>query len=135
MKVLVDTVVWSQAFRRSSPNPSITKRLSRLIEEYRAIIIGPIRQELLSGYSNPNQFQKLNSKLNYFPNEPILDEDYVRAAEFNNICRKKGIQGSHTDFLICSVAERIKAEIYTMDKDFTYYREHLPVKLFTTSNS
>lgn len=130
MKVLVDTVIWSQALRRTSPNIEITNKLSRLIQEYRALIIGPIRQELLSGYSNLAHFNKLKEKLRYFPNEIILDEDYIKAAEFNNTCRKNGIQGSHTDYLICSVANRLEAQIFTMDKGFKLYKKHLPISLF-----
>jgi hypothetical protein len=42
--------------------------------------------------------------LSHFENEPILDDDYVQAAQFHNIFRRAGIQGSHPDFLICSCA-------------------------------
>ena len=65
------------------------------------LIIGPIRQELLSGYSNQAKFEKLNRQLKFFQNSPIYDEDYIQTAEFSNTCRSKGVQGSHIDFLIC----------------------------------
>ena len=130
MKVLIDTVIWSQALRKTVPQAELAQSLSSLIADYRAVIIGPIRQELLSGYSNLDQFKKLKEKLHYFPNEPILDEDYLKAAEFNNTCRKKGIQGSHIDFLICAVSIRIKSKIWTIDKDFHLYAKHLPINLY-----
>ena len=97
------------------------------------MVLGPIRQEVLSGYSQPARFARLRDKLSFFPNEPILDQDYVRAAEFHNRCRKQGIQGSHTDFLICACAVRLGASIYTKDQDFLKFRKILPIMLFQDS--
>ena len=71
MKVLVDTPIWSLAFRRKKTNQSSEKlklkeELIELIRELRAIIIGPIRQELLSGISNKEQYLSLKDKLAAF---------------------------------------------------------------------
>ena len=33
--------------------------------------------------------------IEYFENALIIDDDYIQAAEFYNICRKNGVQGSH----------------------------------------
>ncbi|KAI9131133.1 PIN domain-containing protein [Acaryochloris sp. CCMEE 5410] len=132
--ILVDTCVWSIALRGSSAaETSIVKQLTRLIDENQVKIIGAIRQELLSGYTDKSRYEKLRQKLKYFPNEPLVDSDYEAAAEYSNFCRSKGIQGSHTDFLICAGAIRAKFEIFTTDKDFSHYAKHLPIKLFKTS--
>ena len=129
--VLVDTCIWSLALRGKTPrNQKVAEKLTALIKENRAKIIGVIRQEILSGYSDFNRYEKLRNHLRYFPNEQIVDSDYEIAAEYSNICRKKGIQGSHTDFLICAVAIRLNMEIYTNDKDFTFYSEHIPIVLY-----
>lgn len=131
--VIVDTCVWSLALRDNSiVEPSIVRQLSLLINDNRVKIIGAIRQELLSGYTNKGSYEKLRQKLRYFPNELVLDADYEAAAEYSNFCRSKGIQGSHTDFLICAVAIRAEFRIYTTDKDFDYFARHLPVTLFKT---
>ncbi|MDQ7017253.1 MAG: hypothetical protein Q9N68_12845 [Gammaproteobacteria bacterium] len=50
-------------------------------------------------------------------------------AEYSNLCRSKGVQGSHTDFLICAVAMRKKFKIYTVDEDFRHYAKHMPLML------
>ena len=129
--VLVDTCIWSLALRGSSAcEIFIAEQLSQLIDENRVKIIGAIKQELLSGYTDKKSYEKLRQKLKYFPNEPVLDSDYEAAAEYSNLCRSKGIQGSHTDFLICAVAIRAEFKIYTNDKDFNHYAKHLPVKFF-----
>ncbi len=128
--VLVDTCIWSLALRGKSPRDiSVSEELTRLIYTEKAKIIGPIRQEILSGYSDIKQCKKLKDKLMYFPNELILDDDYLSAASFSNLCRQKGIQGSHIDFLICAVADRLKMSIFTCDKDFEYFSQVIPVTL------
>ena len=96
-------------------------------------IIGSIRQELLSGYSQKSRYDKIRQKLSYFPNEPILDIDYECAAEYSNICRTNGVQGSHIDFLICAIAARTKFKIFTTDKDFKHYSKYLPILLLEKS--
>ena len=128
--VLVDTCVWSLALRSHSPKETaIANRLTQLIDDNQVRIIGPIRQELLSGYTDKSSFDRLRQKLIYFPNEPIFDADYESAAEYSNICRSNGIQGSHTDFLICTISIRAKFQIFTTDKDFQRYIKYLPISL------
>jgi hypothetical protein len=130
MMVLVDTSVWSLALRRQNvPSDPYVQELNDLITEFRAQIIGPVRQEILSGIRVPVQFEKLRDHLRAFPDLELLTEDYERAAEFLNMCRSKGIQGSNTDFLISAVADRYNIPILTTDKDFALYQQHLPVKL------
>jgi predicted nucleic acid-binding protein len=132
VKVIVDTTVWSHAFRRRAGDTTLeVVELTRLIQKFRATLIGPIRQELLSGIAELPQFKKLRDLMGAFVNEPVLDEDYERAAEFLNICRKKGIQGSNTDFLICAVAARRQMPIFTLDQDFALFAKRLRVKLHT----
>jgi len=129
--VIVDTCIWSLALRRSTTQDEfISQELTTLIYAERAKIIGPIRQEILSGYSNFEQYNKLKDKLDYFPNQTLIDDDFISAAEFSNTCRTKGIQGSHIDFLICAVAYRLKMNIFTCDKDFGFYSQYLPIELY-----
>ena len=131
MKVLVDTPVWSYALRKQNADyQHLVSLLENLIKDQRALIIGPIRQEILSGYSDLRKFKILREKLSFFENTPIEDTDYEKAAELCNYCRKKGIQGSHTDFLICAVANRISAYVLTTDKDFFHFQKAVPLKIY-----
>ena len=130
MKVLVDTPIWSYALRTRQTEYSYEiDQLESLIKDQRALIIGPIRQEILSGYSDFKKFEELKEKLSYFENSLIQDSDYESAAEMCNQCRKKGIQGSHIDFLICAVALQNNFLVFTDDKDFDLYSKILAVKL------
>jgi hypothetical protein len=50
MKVIVDTSLWSIALRKNeNTEKDIIKELKELINEPIIVMIGPIRQELLSG--------------------------------------------------------------------------------------
>lgn len=131
MKALVDTCIWSSVLRRSRiANKENEKRLVELILNNDALIIGPIRQEILSGYSDRKKFKELKDRLDAFPNLEIIDTDYVTAAEFSNECRKNGIQGGQVDFLICAVANRNKIPIFTCDNDFKQYSKIIEIKLY-----
>ncbi len=131
MKVLVNTPIWSYALRsQNKAYQAEIDALVSLIRDQRALLIGSIRQEILSGYSDLQKFETIKEKLSYFENTPILDSDYELAAAFSNQCRKKGIQGSHTDFLICAVAHREKVPIFTADQDFHHYRKVIPIELY-----
>ena len=130
MKVLADTSVWSLALRRRSRAAgALVDELRALVEEGRVAIIGPIRQELLSGIRDGVTFARLRDHLRAFEDEPLEAADFERAAEHFNTCRARGIQGSNTDFLICAAAERRRLPILTTDADFTRYARVLPISL------
>ncbi len=93
-------------------------------------MIGPVRQELLSGISDPVAFRHLKSSFAAFEDLPLRSDHYEKAAEFANICRKKGVQGSSIDFLICAVSALEQWPVFTTDKDFITYQKFLPIRLF-----
>ena len=129
MKALVDTCVWSQVLRHKSPNTELTKKLKDLIKDGRVSIIGPIRQELLSGITNAKQFNQLKDVLSSFEDIPLKAGHFEKAAEFSNICRSKGVQGSTIDFLICAVAYMENFIVFTTDNDFENYKKYLAIQL------
>ena len=72
-----------------------------------------VDQEVLSGIKAQTQFERLRQILGAFPGLPIERSDYERTALFFTACRRRGIQGSNTDFLICAVAHRYSLPIFT----------------------
>ena len=136
MKVLIDTSVWSQALRRQSSESLSTAQervvnvLKELIHDSRIAMLGPVRQELLSGVKTPKQFETLQQILSVFSDEPLRSQDYEQAAKNFNQCRQGGVQGSNTDFLICAVSMSRGWPIYSLNKDFLQYQKHLALKLY-----
>jgi len=137
MVVIVDTPVWSLVLRRrpgdlSASEQSLAKALTELIREGRVEILGPIRQELLSGIREEAQFERIRRYLRAF-REPLLEvADYEEAARMSNQCRTRGISGSTVDFLICAAAHRHNRAIFTTDQDFQRYASVLPLHLYRT---
>lgn len=122
--VIVDTCVWSLAFRKKTlaeDESRLVNFLASLIKNGRVVMLGPIRQEILSGISDRDKFLILKDGLESFFDFEIATKDYERAAELCNLCRSQGIQGSCVDFLICSVAKSNGFPILTLDKDFQSY--------------
>ena len=134
MNVLVDTSVWSLAFRRkpedlNTGEQSLVQELRQLIQEDRAYLLGLVRQEVLSGIKSRQQFEKLRLVLRPFPDEPLTIEDYERAADASNRCRAKGIAMSAANALLCAIALHNDLVIFTTDPDFKHYSRVLPIKL------
>lgn len=130
MKAIVDTCVWSLAFRRRIMLPSAElDSLLSLLQNDDAAMIGAVRQELLTGIRQKDQFDRLKAALDAFDDLPLVSEDYVLAASMDNVCRSHGVQGSGIDFLICAVAHRHKLAIFTTDPDFKHYSKWVSIRL------
>jgi hypothetical protein len=76
MMVLVDTFIWSLALRRKQADLSrgeqdLKTALQELVQDGRAQIVGPVRQELLSGIRAEETFRKMRDALRTF-DEPQL---------------------------------------------------------------
>jgi predicted nucleic acid-binding protein len=121
MKALVDTCVWSLMLRRRNPdqiNPAerrIVSELKEAIQERRAAIIGPVRQEILSGIRDGAVFAFTAGLLEPFRDVEILPGDFVEAARLFNLCRNHGVQSGPVDILLCAVAARNHYAILTID--------------------
>jgi predicted nucleic acid-binding protein len=132
--VLVDTSVWSLSFRRKAANlnpteESIVRELTELIKEGRARLIGPIRQELLSGIRTAQQYGNLLNELRTFPDEVVHTSDYESAAKISNIFISKGLAASGVDALICAVAIDRNFSIFTTDPDFLNFTKAVSIRL------
>ena len=131
MKVLVDTDVWSEAFRKKASEPSdYVRTLIRLIEENRVQMMGIIRMEVLFGIRNDKVFENIFTKLKPFPDRELTSDIFVMAAQFMNLCRSKGIQGSNNDFIICACSVLWKMPILSKDNDYKHYMNYIPIELF-----
>jgi predicted nucleic acid-binding protein len=131
MRVLPDTPIWSAAFRRGEAVAgSYRDEMLKLVNQGIVEIIGPIRQEILSGIRDSEKFATVRDRLRTFPDLEIATNDYEEAAACYNRCRSTGIQGSFTDFVICAVAIRHELAIFTDDKDFLGYKKVLPIRLY-----
>ena len=131
-RILVDTSVWSLALRKKEKTDQemrVINQLSKIINNLDMVIIGPIRQEILSGITDKKKYEELREKISIFEDFQLHTYDYELAAELFNECRKHGIQGSHIDYLICAVAINNDMSILTLDNDFQLYKKHMKLKI------
>jgi predicted nucleic acid-binding protein len=129
VNVLVDTSVWSLVLRRRNPDHGpVERELSELIREGRVVMIGAVRQELLSGVRTEAQLRKLRDKLRAFGDLQLDAIDYETAASCANRCRARGAQGGAIDFLLCGVSVRRSLALFSTDKDFDRFATILALK-------
>ncbi len=122
MKILVDTCVWSLLLRRkpgtalSAEEQQMVTSLREAIQDGRVAIIGPIRQEILSGIKHLAQFDKLRAALGRFPDVPLTKSHFEEAARLFNFCQSRGVASGSTDILICAVAASEEFDLLTSDQ-------------------
>jgi predicted nucleic acid-binding protein len=136
---LVDSPAWSLALRRRQQAPrtdrerAIVDEINTLIQRQSAILIGAVRQELLSGLREPAQYDRLVIELRKQRDEACVVVDYEVAADFSNQCRRRGVQASLTDALVAAVAFRLEEDILSTDPDFEHLADILPIRLHALS--
>ncbi len=122
-QVLVDTNIWSTFFRRNKQeDQKLRSNLEMLMQENRISMIGPVRQEILTGIKDYSKFLLLKEYLQAFEDEPITTEAYEYGAQIANECTKNGIAISSVDAIIVSMIVMHRFEIYTNDQDFMRYK-------------
>lgn len=131
--ILVDTSVWSLAFRRRSKEaqePAAVGVLRGLIEaDHEVCLPGIVLQEMLSGIREIAQVQLLQTILAGFPLILATGKTHVEAARIANACRRQGVTSATVDCLIAALAIEHDAQLLTTDKDFVHMAQHCPLRL------
>lgn len=133
MSYLVDTSVWSLAFRRDAPavSPEVVE-LKRALETGDTIFVtGLVLQELLQGFNKPKAYDQI---VEYFGALPFITperEDYIEAANLGNGCRKKGIQVGTIDALLAQLCISRNIELLTTYKDFSQIAKVCPLQIWS----
>lgn len=130
--IACDTSVMSLALRRRRQNlDPVEKRIVLAVRELitvgELLLLEPVLQELLSGISRESDFDRLRTHLQHLAVATINTEDFEHAASCFNRCAEQGVAGSANDMLICAIAMRCDAPIFTTDRDFERYAQVLPI--------
>ena len=135
MTLLVDTSVWSLAFRRDSPDSSAEVSALRHALEGGDIVVttGLILQELLQGFSRPRASKDIVDRFSALPFISPDRQDHIDAAELRNKCRRSGVQASTIDALLAQLCVRHGLTLLTTDKDFAHIALHCPLVLWKPS--
>jgi hypothetical protein len=120
--MLVDTSVWSLAFRRDAP-PDLGEigALRLALERGDSIVCtGLVLQEVLQGYSGAKARVRLLDKFGALPMINPDRVDHVEAAELRNHCRRHGVQLGTIDALIAQLCIRYDLTLLSTDGDFKH---------------
>lgn len=132
MILLVDTSVWSLAFRRDAPvkSPAI-EFLRTFIESDGSIVTtGLILQELLQGFSGPKQRRQIIERFAALPHLIPDRNDHIEAATLRNRCRRSGVQLGTIDALLAQLCIRYNTTLLSTDNDFLYASKHIPLSVW-----
>jgi predicted nucleic acid-binding protein len=132
LSLLVDTSVWSLAFRRDAPSPAPEVReLVRAIEADETLLAtGLILQELLQGFSGPRARDRILDRFTALPLLVPDRNDHIGAAELRNRCRRSGLQIGTIDALLAQLCIRHDLTMLTTDGDFRHIAKHGALKIW-----
>jgi predicted nucleic acid-binding protein len=130
MSLLVDTSVWSLAFRRDAPKdgPEVEALRVALEQGESIMCTGLVLQELLQGFAGAKSRDRL---LQHFSALPFISPDrtdHIEAAELRNHCRRKGVQLGTIDALIAQLSIRHELILLSTDADFRHAARYCPLR-------
>lgn len=132
MTLLVDTSVWSLAFRRDvhSAAPQVSALRDALDGDEVVVTTGLVLQELLQGFAGPRARKDL---IDRFAALPLLSpdrQDHIDAAALRNRCRRAGVQLGTIDALLAQLCIRHELTLLTTDNDFVHAAKHCALKVW-----
>lgn len=135
MTLLVDTSVWSLAFRRDTESsaPQVKALRAALSGGEAIVTTGLILQELLQGFSGPRARKDIVQRFAALPLIVPDRPDYIDAADLRNLCRRTGVQIGTIDALLAQLCIRHGLELLTTDNDFKLVSEHSPLRVWAPS--
>lgn len=129
MTLLVDTSVWSLAFRRDADSAVPQVEVLRAALDGGEVIVttGLILQELLQGFAGPRSRSELLQRFTALPLLAPDRQDYIDAAGLRNLCRRAGVQLGTIDALLAQLCVRHDLMLLTTDSDFVLAARHCPL--------
>jgi predicted nucleic acid-binding protein len=133
--LLVDTSVWSLAFRRdiNSDAPAVDVLRTALAGGDSIVTTGLILQELLQGFAGPRDRKQIVERFAALPLLIPDRRDYIDAAEFRNLCRRSGVQIGTIDALLAQLCIRHDLTLLTTDGDFTLAAKHSALRIWNAA--
>jgi predicted nucleic acid-binding protein len=130
--LLVDTSVWSLAFRRdvNSATPQVELLRAALDGGEGIVTTGLILQELLQGFAGPRAHKQLVQRFAALPLLVPDRQDYIDAAGLRNLCRRAGVQLGTIDALLAQLSIRHDLTLLTTDGDFALAAKHCALRVW-----
>ena len=136
MTMLVDTSVWSLAFRRDAPasGPEVLTLRAAIDGGDAIVTTGLVLQELLQGFAGPRARRDIVQRFTALPLLVPDRQDYIDAADTRNVCRRAGVQIGTIDALLGQLCIRHELTLLTADADFTLAARHCPLHVWSPAH-
>lgn len=133
MSLLVDTSVWSLAFRRDNETGlAEVKALQHALEGADQVFTtGLVLQELLQGFAQPKARSQLIERFAALGFLQPDREDHIEAAEVRNSCRRHGVQIGTIDAVLIQLCRRHDLVLLSSDNDFRSAAKHMKFRLWS----
>ncbi|MBI3399531.1 MAG: PIN domain-containing protein [Deltaproteobacteria bacterium] len=125
-KILVDTSVWIEFFRKKEPYYKI---VGNWIDEDRICCIGLVLAELLQGVKTEKELSVIKDFLYVFEYLNESKELWEKAGELSFHLSKKGIRAGLSDCYIAAASRENEVGIITLDKHFGLIQKVIEIKL------
>lgn len=126
-KVLIDTSVWIEFFRKNEPRHDV---VLKLMEEGRICCTGIVIAELLEGAKSEKEVSVLRDFFHVFEFLTESPEIWREAGQLSFHLRRQGKTVGLADCLIAKVASFHKARIYTLDRHFGTITAEAGIRLY-----
>lgn len=126
-KILVDTSVWIEFFRKHEPYHGI---VARLIDDEQVTSCGIVLAELMQGVKSDREL----AVLEYFPQVfsfiPETTRLWADAGRLAFQLRRKGISVGLSDCFIAVAAASVRAQVATLDSHFQVLAKPAKITLY-----
>jgi len=131
--LLVDTSVWSLAYRRDTPPdvPEVAALKTALAGGDAVVTTGIVLLELLRGFVPERAQRTIRDDLGVLEYVGPMRTDYEDAAALSNTCRRHGVQLASVDALIAQLAIAHELTLLTTDRDFANAARHIPLRVWS----
>jgi predicted nucleic acid-binding protein len=133
VSLLVDTSVWSLAFRRDTEAAvAEVKTLQHALEGADQVFTtGLVLQELLQGFAGPKARSQLIERFAALGFIQPDREDHIEAAEVRNLCRRHGIQIGTIDAVLIQLCRKHDLVLLSSDNDFRSALRHIKFRMWS----
>ncbi len=127
VRVVVDTSVWIEFFRKHDPYYGI---VSRLIDDEQVYCCGIIIAELMQGAKSDKELAILDDFLRVFPFIPETPQLWAAAGKLAFQLRRKGLTVGLSDCYIAVAAASCHAPVATLDSHFQLLGKPAKISLY-----
>jgi predicted nucleic acid-binding protein len=126
-KVLVDTSLWIEFFRKHEPYHGV---MERLIDNEQICLCGIILAELMQGAKSEKELAVLLNLPQVFSFIPETHQLWAEAGRLAFDLRRKGLTIGLSDCYIAVAAASARAQVATLDSHFTALNKPAGITLF-----